>query len=387
MVDLTYKVTKVGVQWEENHLHSEERLSTRRFNSKEVGLRQRELYPDSLDLFPQPVMEILLDTRRRRKLLILYLFIGNVAAYCPRPEAAENMVLSDAALLKNDFPEGSEVTLECGNGYEKDTGSGIINCLDQKWTEPDLVCKKKDCGPPQAEPHMYFDIREGTLFGSVVKVMCDEGYRIRGVSYKHCYAHGWSGRAKCNIVTCARPTEVENGQSSWNTDNVPEYQQLIHFTCNTGYTMLGNQSIRCTKTGEYDSQPPQCVRLTTEDKITTRIATSAPATTEQEISSTEGLTTTPTSTTVTARVSINISPPEQEYRLTPCDKNTSTTSESTSTSLKGQNIETLNMDKAKGNTAVVISVVVVTLVLCIIIFFLNKFLMRRKGSVGTGAIC
>ncbi|XP_008407280.1 complement factor H isoform X7 [Poecilia reticulata] len=273
-------------------------------------------------------MEVLLDTRRQRKLLILYLFIGTVAAQCSKPEAGENMVLTEESLLKNDFPESSEVTLECSNGYEKASGSGIMNCIDNKWTEPDLNCKKKDCGFPKAEPHMEFNISQGTLFGSVVTVTCEEGYQISGSSYKHCLPRGWFGKASCNIVTCSKPTEVENGEHSWKSDIKPEYQQTIHFTCKAGYTMLGNQTIQCTKTGKYDSEPPQCIG--------------------HRIRSSEETNTTP------------------------------------STSKKEQNIETLNVNKDKGHAAVIISVVVVTIVLCLVAFFLNKFLMRRKGSYDTG---
>ncbi|XP_008407279.1 complement decay-accelerating factor isoform X6 [Poecilia reticulata] len=290
-------------------------------------------------------MEVLLDTRRQRKLLILYLFIGTVAAQCSKPEAGENMVLTEESLLKNDFPESSEVTLECSNGYEKASGSGIMNCIDNKWTEPDLNCKKKDCGFPKAEPHMEFNISQGTLFGSVVTVTCEEGYQISGSSYKHCLPRGWFGKASCNIVTCSKPTEVENGEHSWKSDIKPEYQQTIHFTCKAGYTMLGNQTIQCTKTGKYDSEPPQCI-----------------------------------ATTVTARSSTNISTLKQGHRI----RSSEETNTTPSTSKKEQNIETLNVNKDKGHAAVIISVVVVTIVLCLVAFFLNKFLMRRKGSYDTG---
>ncbi|XP_014843686.1 PREDICTED: complement decay-accelerating factor isoform X1 [Poecilia mexicana] len=328
-------------------------------------------------------MEVLLDTRRQRKLLILYLFIGTVAAECSKPEPGMNMILTDESLLKNDFPEGSEVTLQCSNGYENASGSGIMNCIDNKWTEPDLNCKKKDCGLPKAEPHMEFNISQGTLFGSVVKVTCEEGYQISGSSFKHCLPRGWFGKASCNIVTCSKPTEMENGEHSWKSDNKPEYQQTIHFTCKAGYTMLGNQTIQCTKTGKYDSEPPQCIGLTTEGKITTNIITTAPTTTEQETSTANGMTVTPTfhkATTVTARPSTNISTLKQGYRI----RSSEETNTTPTTSKKEQNIETLNINKDKGHAAVIISVVVVTIVLCLVAFFLKKFLMRKKGSYDTG---
>lgn len=33
----------------------------------------------------------------------------------------------------------------------------------------------KDCGVPEAQPHMQFQILHGTLFGDLIKVYCDEG--------------------------------------------------------------------------------------------------------------------------------------------------------------------------------------------------------------------
>lgn len=61
-------------------------------------------------------------------------------AGCLIPEGGQNMIPTTETLLKNDFPEGSEATLECANGYVKDSGSGILTCLSGKWTEPDLTC-------------------------------------------------------------------------------------------------------------------------------------------------------------------------------------------------------------------------------------------------------
>ena len=43
----------------------------------------------------------------------------------------------------NDFPEGSEATLECGHGFEIESGSGVTSCTGGKWTEPDIRCKSE----------------------------------------------------------------------------------------------------------------------------------------------------------------------------------------------------------------------------------------------------
>ncbi|XP_015252012.1 PREDICTED: complement factor H-like isoform X2 [Cyprinodon variegatus] len=328
-------------------------------------------------------MEALLDISRRetcRLALLLHLFVFSAAAQCLRPEVGENWILTEETLLKNDFPEGSEATLECDNGYEKKNGSVTINCINGKWSESDIVCKKKDCGPPPPEPHMTFDDSEGTLFGSKVRTLCEEGYRISGSSFRHCYASGWFGRGSCNIVTCPIPTEVENGTISWESDKKPEYGQIINFTCNPGYRLNGSERIMCSKTGKYDPLPPTCIGVTTEDSITTKIITSSAATTKQVSTST------PRPKPVTTLASMRSSTQKQDNRSSLPKRTAGTTilPYSTSSVYKDQNLQTINVNKSNRHLPVIVSVILVTIVGLIFIFMLNKCLDKRKGLVGTG---
>ncbi|CAJ1050193.1 complement decay-accelerating factor isoform X7 [Xyrichtys novacula] len=206
-------------------------------------------------------MEVFLKTcglKRVRTLLVLSLLVLKAAAECPKPEGGENIVLTDDALLKNHYEENSEVTLECGNGYETESGSGVITCIDEKWSEPDLICRKKDCGAPKPQPSMTFDMSGGTLFGALIRVICDKGYQVSGSSFKQCYASGWVGRTQCEVVTCDKPGEVTNGRNSWDSEEDPEYEAVIQYTCDPGFSLTGNATIRCTETGLYDSEPPEC---------------------------------------------------------------------------------------------------------------------------------
>ncbi|KAF7207640.1 CD55 molecule (Cromer blood group) [Nothobranchius furzeri] len=233
-------------------------------------------------------MEVSFHTSGQQKLkslILIYFFIGNIKAECPQPEAYENTIPSDQALLLNEFPEGSEITIECGNGYFKESGSDIVRCISDKWTEPELICKKKDCGPIQPQPHMHFDFSEGTLFGAKAKLSCDDGYTIRGLSFARCYNAGWRFSSGCEIVTCSRPSEVANGRNSWNSEDVPKMGEIIIYSCDKGYSINGNGQIECLNSGEYNSQPPECIGVTTEDTFTTKSITSAPASTEQAFTS------------------------------------------------------------------------------------------------------
>ncbi|XP_054906259.1 complement receptor type 2-like isoform X2 [Poeciliopsis prolifica] len=188
-------------------------------------------------------MKGLVDIGRQRKLLILCLFIGNVAADCPIPEFGELTVLTEESLRKHHFPHGTVITYECKRGNEKVSGTGEMTCVNGKWTEPDIKCRRKDCGPPVPEPHMIFNL----------------SYRVMGWGYKKCLGSHWVGHGSCTIVHCFKPTKVENGKHTWRTHKAPHYNQTIHFSCRKGYTLIGNKTIRCTHTGRYDSKQPQCI--------------------------------------------------------------------------------------------------------------------------------
>lgn len=53
------------------------------------------------------------------------------------------MVLSDSAILKNNFPDESDVMLECAKGYEVENGSNTITCANGVWSKQELTCKSK----------------------------------------------------------------------------------------------------------------------------------------------------------------------------------------------------------------------------------------------------
>ncbi|KAM9859587.1 complement decay-accelerating factor, GPI-anchored isoform 6-T7 [Aulostomus maculatus] len=208
-----------------------------------------------------PAMEVLRGTSGRRglrSLLLLYLFVLKPAAGCPRPEGRGNTVLTTESLLLNTFAEGSFITLQCGKGFETESGSGVSRCINGNWTEPTITCKKKDCGRPPVQPHMVFNMSGGTLFGAIISVTCDKGYQVQGSSFMRCYDPGWIGKGRCEIVTCSTPPVVTHGKSSWDSQDEPEYGEIIHYLCNEGYTISGNNSIVCTESGQYNSLPPVC---------------------------------------------------------------------------------------------------------------------------------
>ncbi|XP_029630932.1 complement decay-accelerating factor isoform X9 [Salmo trutta] len=196
------------------------------------------------------------------KCLICLIFITSGNSECPIPqvEGNQNVVLTNDALLKNDFPEGSEGTFQCANGYMKEQGSERITCTSGEWSTLELICKKKDCGAPKEMPHLTYEFnKEGTLFGATARAICDKGYQVQGSSYRQCYATGWSGRSRCEVVTCEEPIDIMNGMISEKpAKQFPEYGDVIQYSCDEGYTLIGNKSIQCNEDGEYNSFLPEC---------------------------------------------------------------------------------------------------------------------------------
>ncbi|XP_053724101.1 complement decay-accelerating factor, GPI-anchored isoform X2 [Synchiropus splendidus] len=217
--------------------------------------------------------------------LLTCVFVAEVAADCPMPQVNfrddKGLILTDETILMSSFPEGVKITLECARGRFHANGSATATCVDGKWAEPDMVCKKRDCGVPETIPNMNFDFSEGTLFGAAIKATCKEGYRIEGVSYLECYSKGWKGKASCHPVTCALPVEVTNGTFNWASSEKPKYGDVVEYSCDYGYTLVGLANLRCTETGKYDAEPPKCedLRVATtnsEDRLTSQTVQTTP---------------------------------------------------------------------------------------------------------------
>lgn len=199
-------------------------------------------------------------------LLLLLEFVSTGKAdECSRPVLSGNRVLTDEASLKNDFPDGSKVTIECAYGFEVVHGSDTITCTGGTWSDAELTCKKKDCGPPKLSSNLTY-IVNGTLLGDLIKPVCDKGYYLQGSSHRQCLPIGWSGKAQCLLITCDKPIEISHGMITVRPETeFPKMEDVIEYTCNPGYNLVGNKSIWCQEDGEYSSKPPTCIPITCKD--------------------------------------------------------------------------------------------------------------------------
>uniref|UniRef100_A0A8C2K572 Sushi domain-containing protein n=1 Tax=Cyprinus carpio TaxID=7962 RepID=A0A8C2K572_CYPCA len=269
-------------------------------------------------------------------LLLLPLSLVSLGtADCPFPFFnGKNVVLSSESILKNSFPDNSEAFVECAKGYVREDGSTSITCLNGNWSPVNLICKKMDCGQPKPSPHMRYIISEGTLFGAYIKNECEMGYDLEGSSFRQCLVSGWSGKAKCILTTCDLPDPVEHGKMV-PPRNIPEFNDVITFSCDDNYILVGNASITCGEYGEYSSPPPKCIVITTPTKAST--TTNKATTTDMTTASTRShVITTPTkgsTTTNKATTTDMTTASTRSHVITTPTKASTTTNKATTTDM------------------------------------------------------
>ena len=112
---------------------------------------------------------------------------------------------------------------------------------------------------------------------------CNPGYELTGSNTRTCQSNGsWSGnnamcnRGKCFLiyallqfltmcflsVSCPSLSEPSNGiiNCSLGDDEVPSYEDICNFTCDTGYELTGSESRTCQSDGSWSDNHTMCNR-------------------------------------------------------------------------------------------------------------------------------
>ncbi|KAH3735246.1 hypothetical protein DPMN_041709 [Dreissena polymorpha] len=148
---------------------------------------------------------------------------------------------------------GAFVSVDCDTGYVL-FGDGLIKCQHGPVWSDYPVCTR-DCGMPSTDNGRITSIN-GTLFGAVSKVICNNGYNNTGDAELVCGHPGWMGSAVCTIQVCEDPTPL-NG-----TLEKPDglsFGETVFVHCDTGYVLIGDNVIKCQH-GPVWSDHPVCTR-------------------------------------------------------------------------------------------------------------------------------
>ncbi|KAJ8038238.1 CUB and sushi domain-containing protein 3 [Holothuria leucospilota] len=177
---------------------------------------------------------------------------------------------SHDAHLARRKPPGTIARLKCGHVGYAIVGSNAKVCREGEWHVPEPTCERIRC------PVM--DMNGGTLeyrdennriidrphHGDVRIATCPEGFTLSGVSQALCSAGVWLNELPTcqeNIPLCIIET-IANGnvtlQDSRSTTEGASHGNWRRFTCEQGYTIVGEQESQCLD-GEWTSEKPTCV--------------------------------------------------------------------------------------------------------------------------------
>ncbi|XP_015755086.1 PREDICTED: sushi, von Willebrand factor type A, EGF and pentraxin domain-containing protein 1-like isoform X4 [Acropora digitifera] len=190
------------------------------------------------------------------------------------------------------FFHKAQVFFSCNKGFTLD-GNNSITCQEGEWSSNLPFCRAK-CADPGALSNGF---RRGGDFrhGKKVTFGCRRGFRLKGVNIITCNNGNWSNP----LPVCADANECAEGLSNCNGNTVclntlgtyrckckegyfqigrtcfkkcadPGiplngarygkqffHQRRVSFSCNRGYTLVGNFSMSCQE-GEWNSALPQC---------------------------------------------------------------------------------------------------------------------------------
>nr|XP_058948028.1 protein mesh-like [Pocillopora verrucosa] len=157
----------------------------------------------------------------------------------------------------NGSVEGSQYRFSCKGGYSL-VGANTLQCTDQgNWNGSIPTCLKECPQLPSSIPNGFVN-GTGFLEGSVYGFSCLQGYSLIGEKTLVCSAGGnWNSSLPSCLKDCPDlPSSIPNGKGN-GTGSVEGSKH--HFTCNEGYSLVGQRALHCNNTGAWNGSVPVCL--------------------------------------------------------------------------------------------------------------------------------
>ncbi|XP_035664576.1 sushi, von Willebrand factor type A, EGF and pentraxin domain-containing protein 1-like [Branchiostoma floridae] len=175
---------------------------------------------------------------------------------CPALTPPANGALSSAGSYF--YP--NQVTVTCNSGYQRNGVSPVTCQADGTWSNPVPTCTPVQCPALIAPTYGALNPPAGPyVYQNQVTVTCNSGYQLNGVSSLTCQADGtWSN----NVPTC-EPRQCPVLNAPTNGARTPPtgsnlYQNQVTFTCNAGYDLDGVSPVTCQADGIWSNPVPVC---------------------------------------------------------------------------------------------------------------------------------
>ncbi|XP_066191655.1 LOW QUALITY PROTEIN: complement receptor type 1-like [Sylvia atricapilla] len=200
---------------------------------------------------------------------------------CPAPQVRNGRV----AVPKSRYTYRDTVTFKCHRGFTL-RGHPTSQCQgDRRWHPPLPVCEEDGvaesyhqpdtttkpalhCSKPANITHGSFRGPVKAFFtpGTSVDYICEPGFSLLGTASIYCTASGaWSHPPPlCQAVRCPQPPNIPNGRLKGNASGTFPCGAAVSYSCNPGYSLVGNAFINCTGSGAWSQPLPQCKEIRCE---------------------------------------------------------------------------------------------------------------------------
>ncbi|KAI8483449.1 hypothetical protein Bbelb_387810 [Branchiostoma belcheri] len=152
---------------------------------------------------------------------------------------------------------GDVVHFTCEQGYRL-VGKSSLTCLsDGTWNGNSPTCTAAQCA--LLSPPLHGSVSGSNSYGDVVHFTCDQGHRLVGKSSLTCLSDGtWNGNSPtCTAVQCPSLSPPLHGSVSGSNS----YDDVVHFTCDQGYRLVGKSSLTCLSDGTWSGRSATCADM------------------------------------------------------------------------------------------------------------------------------
>ncbi|KAK1329358.1 hypothetical protein QTO34_011542 [Cnephaeus nilssonii] len=191
---------------------------------------------------------------------------------CPPPPVIYNGTHTRSS--SEDFPYGTTVTYSCNPGPEKGVefnliGERTIRCTSNGqergiWSGPAPLCKLSlpavQCSRAHIENGYQLPGKEAPyVYNDSVTVKCDEGFTLKGSSEIRCKANNtWDPEIPICEKDCQPPSGLHHGRHTGGNRVLFVSGMTVDYTCDPGYSLVGNKSIHCMPSGNWSPSAPRC---------------------------------------------------------------------------------------------------------------------------------
>ncbi|KAK2863790.1 hypothetical protein Q7C36_002944 [Tachysurus vachellii] len=162
------------------------------------------------------------------------------------------------------FSYRSSCAVSCEEGYTL-RGQNTLTCLKTgNWSAETPSCEVIRCnalGSVHRGSMHCTDLLEKFAYGSICQFECDVGFLLMGSNHTHCGSEGkWTHNPPvCQAVTCDQIVTPTNSHMTC-TDPLGNfsYRSSCAVSCEEGYTLRGQNTLTCLKTGNWSAETPSC---------------------------------------------------------------------------------------------------------------------------------